>query len=44
MIEFFIAIPIIFIIGIFCTSAYKYFQAEKAKANKRKCRLDKYNR
>jgi len=35
MMEFLIAIPIIFIVGIFCVSAYTYFKAEKVKANKR---------
>ena len=44
MINFLFLVIILFIIGVFGCSAYKYFNEEKCKANKRKCRLNKYNK
>tara|TARA_R110002020_G_scaffold138354_2_gene308288 strand:- start:18865 stop:18999 length:135 start_codon:yes stop_codon:yes gene_type:complete len=44
MIELLTAIPIIFIVGIFCASAYQLRKEKKCKDNRRKCGLNKYNR
>ena len=44
MIDYLWLIPTLFILGIYFASIYKYYREEEEKRNKRKCRLDKYNR
>ena len=42
--EYLMAIPIVFIFGVYFVSMYNYYKEEKRKIAKRKCRLDKYNK
>ena len=37
-------IVVLFIAGVFIASIYSYYNEKKIKLNKRKCRLDKYNK
>jgi len=44
MINIFIGAIVLAIFSIYATSVYRYYKDEEEKRNKRKCRLDKYNK
>ena len=44
MINIFVCAIVLAIFSIYAASVYRYYKDEEEKKNKRKCRLDKYNR
>ena len=44
MIDFLYMIPIIFILGVLCASAYELHRETKRKKDKKKCQMDKFNK